>query len=116
MNHLGIPCSIRNIPELDPAFLPLHVFNTAFLAGARQPIGIAVERACWGKGVGRQLTLSCIECARKAGYLQVELDELTARMDETASSLRTELSDSGERCAAMRRRTDAMRAMLDRFS
>ena len=45
MNHLGIPCSIRNVPELDPAFLPLHVFNTAFLADARQPIGIAVERA-----------------------------------------------------------------------
>ena len=45
MNHLGIPCSIRNVPELDPAFLPLHVFNRAFLADARQPIGIAVERA-----------------------------------------------------------------------
>ena len=45
MNHLGIPCSIRNIPELDPAFLPLHVFNRAFLADARQPVGIAVERA-----------------------------------------------------------------------
>ena len=45
MNHLGIPCSIRNIPELDPAFLPLHVFNRAFLRDAKQPIGIAVERA-----------------------------------------------------------------------
>ena len=45
MNHLGIACNIRNVPELDPAFLPLHVFNTAFLADARQPVGIAVERA-----------------------------------------------------------------------
>ena len=45
MNHLGISCSIRNVPELDPAFLPLHVFNQAFLRDAGQPIGIAVERA-----------------------------------------------------------------------
>ena len=45
MNHLGIACNIRNVPELDPAFLPLHVFNQAFLRDAKQPIGIAVERA-----------------------------------------------------------------------
>ena len=58
MNHLGIPCSIRNVPELDPAFLPLHVFNTAFLADARQPIGIAVERA--GGQMPRTVTISSV--------------------------------------------------------
>ncbi len=50
----------------------------------RAGFGIAVERACWGKGVGRQLTLSCIECARKAGYLQVELEAVS----DNAAALR----------------------------
>ena len=45
MEHLGINLDIRNIPELDPGFIPLHRFNQAFLAGAKKPVGIAVERA-----------------------------------------------------------------------
>ena len=45
MNHLGIACQIKNVPELDPGFLPLHVFNESFLADAAVPIGIALERS-----------------------------------------------------------------------
>ena len=45
MEHLGINIDIRNIPELDPGFIPLHRFNQAFLAGAKKSVGIAVERA-----------------------------------------------------------------------
>ena len=45
MEHLGINIDIRNIPELDPGFIPLHRFNQAFLAEAKKPVGIAVERA-----------------------------------------------------------------------
>lgn len=45
MNLFGVEVSLKNIPELDPAFLPLHRFNEAFLAGAKKPLGIAVERA-----------------------------------------------------------------------
>ena len=37
MNHLGIEVSVKNIPELDPGFIPLAQFNRAFLAGADKP-------------------------------------------------------------------------------
>ena len=40
----------------------------------RATFGISVEREFWGLGIGRALTLSCIECARRAGYAQLELD------------------------------------------
>ncbi len=33
MNHLGIEVSVKNVPELDPGFLPLGKFYTAFLIG-----------------------------------------------------------------------------------
>ena len=45
MNHLGIEVCVKHVPELDPGFLPLGKFFAAFLAGARQPLDIAVERA-----------------------------------------------------------------------
>ena len=45
MEHLGIGIEVRNLPELDQGFIPLHQFNRAFLKDAEQPVGIAVERA-----------------------------------------------------------------------
>ena len=40
----------------------------------RAEFGISVDRAYWGLGVGRALTKACIECARAAGYVQLELE------------------------------------------
>lgn len=40
----------------------------------RAEFGIGVERAYWGLGLGRALTEACIECAKRAGYAQLELD------------------------------------------
>lgn len=40
----------------------------------RASFGISIARAWWGLGIGRALTESCIECARAAGYLQLELE------------------------------------------
>ena len=45
MKHLGIEVSVKNVPELDPGFLPLGKFCTAFLKYAKKPLDIAVERA-----------------------------------------------------------------------
>ena len=45
MDFLGVNLDIKNLPELDPEFIPLHRFNEAFLRGAEKPVGIALERA-----------------------------------------------------------------------
>ena len=39
----------------------------------RAEFGISVLQAYWGQGVGRALMDACIDCARKAGYTQLEL-------------------------------------------
>ena len=36
-------------------------------------IGISIGMDYWGLGIGRALTESCIECAKAAGYIQLEL-------------------------------------------
>ena len=39
----------------------------------RASFGISIDRAWWGLGIGRAMTEACIECARAAGYTQLEL-------------------------------------------
>ena len=40
----------------------------------RAKFGISLEQACWGLGIGSAMTAACIECARQAGYMQLELE------------------------------------------
>lgn len=40
----------------------------------RAEFGISVDKAYWRLGIGRALLEACIECARDAGYNQIELE------------------------------------------
>ncbi|MCI8951500.1 MAG: GNAT family N-acetyltransferase [Lachnospiraceae bacterium] len=40
----------------------------------RAEFGISVAKEFWGLGIGQALTTACIECARVAGYIQLELN------------------------------------------
>ncbi len=44
MQYLGVNYKMKHIPALDPAFIPFGVWMKEYLAGATQPISIAVER------------------------------------------------------------------------
>ena len=46
----------------------------------RAEFGISVDKAYWGLGIGRALTEACIECAKKAGYVQLELEVVAENM------------------------------------
>lgn len=39
----------------------------------RTEFGISVEKEYWGLGIGHALLEACIECAKKSGYIQMEL-------------------------------------------
>ncbi|WP_418752757.1 N-acetyltransferase family protein [Frisingicoccus sp.] len=43
----------------------------------RAQFGIGIAREFWGLGIGKALTAACIECARAAGYKQLELEAVT---------------------------------------
>lgn len=40
----------------------------------RAEFGISVAKEFWGLGIGHALMTACIECARSAGYIQLELN------------------------------------------
>ena len=50
----------------------------------RAEFGISVDKAYWGLGIGRALTKACIECAKEAGYAQLELDVVAQNERATA--------------------------------
>ena len=44
----------------------------------RAEFGISIDKAFWGLGIGRALAQACIECAKAAGYVQLELSVVAA--------------------------------------
>ncbi len=58
-----------------------HIIGLAGISGLgaskarhRAELGVSVEKAYWGIGIGRALIEACIECAKSAGYSQLELE------------------------------------------
>ena len=48
--------------------------GSCFKLRHRAEFGVAILKSYWGLGIGKALTAACIECAKKAGYTQLELD------------------------------------------
>lgn len=40
----------------------------------RAELGIAILKEFWGLGIGKGLVEACVECAKDAGYTQLELN------------------------------------------
>lgn len=51
----------------------------------RADLGISIDKAYWNLGIGTALLQACVECARKAGYEQIELNVVAE--NETAISM-----------------------------
>lgn len=51
----------------------IEAVGTKYKVRHRAEFGISVLKKFWGLGIGRALMVSCIECAKAAGYSQLEL-------------------------------------------
>lgn len=51
----------------------IDAVRTKFKIRHRAEFGISVLKKYWGLGIGRALMEACIQCAKKAGYVQLEL-------------------------------------------
>ena len=52
----------------------IEAVGTKYKVRHRAEFGIGILREYWGLGLGRALTTACIQCAKDAGYLQLELN------------------------------------------
>ena len=51
----------------------IGAIGTKYKVRHRAEFGISVAKEYWGLGIGKALMTACIECARAAGYIQLEL-------------------------------------------
>jgi len=52
----------------------IEAVGTKYKVKHRAELGISILREYWGLGLGKALTKACIQCARDAGYVQLELN------------------------------------------
>jgi len=55
----------------------IEAIGTKYKVRHRAEFGISVAKEFWGLGIGQSLLAACIECARVAGYIQLELNVVT---------------------------------------
>ncbi len=65
-------------------FAGIGAIGKKFKVRHRAEFGISVDKNYWSLGIGRALAKACIECAKSAGYRQVEL-EAVAENDRALS-------------------------------
>lgn len=51
----------------------IDAVGTKYKVRHRAEFGISLLKKYWGLGIGRALTEACIQCAKEAGYAQLEL-------------------------------------------
>lgn len=51
----------------------IDAVGTKYKVAHRAEFGVSVLKDYWGLSIGKALTEACIECARSAGYVQLEL-------------------------------------------
>ena len=52
----------------------IECVGTQYKLRHRAEFGVSIDRSYWRLGIGRALTEACIECAKRAGYAQLELE------------------------------------------
>ena len=71
----------------------------------RAEFGVSVAREYWGLGIGRALLNACIDCARQAGYTQLELDVVADNTRAMALYTQAGFTEYGRNPRGFRSRT-----------
>lgn len=78
----------------------------------RAECGLGIDRAYWGNGVGREILTACIELAKQAGFLQLELDAVAENERAIALYTRLGFCEYGRNPKGMRRRDGSFQELI----
>ena len=76
-NKADSPDEVELVAEVDGLIVGqagIRVLGRADKVKHRATFGISIDRDFWHLGIGRALTKACIQLAKQAGYLQLELE------------------------------------------
>ena len=86
--------------------------GTKYKLRHRAEFGISVLREYWGLGVGRALLDACIECARAAGYAQLELTVVAENARAVAMYQRAGFVECGRNPRGFRSRISGFQELV----
>ena len=78
----------------------------------RANFGISIEQAFWGLGIGREMLRVCIECAKAAGYAQLELEAVADNERAIALYQSEGFIECGRNPKGFRSRTSGWQALV----
>ena len=99
----GIPVGLAGISCVGPKCKLRH----------RAEFGISIDKAYWGLGIGRALTEACIECAKAAGYAQLELSVVADNAPAIALYESVGFCEYGRNPMGFRSRKTGWQALID---
>ena len=79
--------------------------GTRYKVAHRAEFGISVRKAYWGLGIGRSLMEACTQCARDAGYVQLELSVIAENTRAIAMYQKAGFVECGRNHRGFRSRT-----------
>lgn len=79
----------------------------------RAEFGVSIDKAYWGLGIGRALTEACIECAKAAGYAQLELSVVADNAHAIALYESVGFVEYGRNPMGFRSRKTGWQALVD---
>lgn len=79
----------------------------------RADFGISIDKAYWGLGIGHALTEACIECAKAAGYAQIELSVVADNTRAIALYESFGFREYGRNPLGFRSRTDGWQELVE---
>lgn len=79
----------------------------------RAEFGISIDKAYWGLGLGHALTAACIECAKKAGYAQIELSVVADNTRAIALYESFDFCEFGRNPRGFRSRASGWQTLVD---
>ena len=78
----------------------------------RAEFGISVDKNCWGLGIGTALLEACIECAKKAGFTQLELTAVADNERAVSLYKKAGFTEFGRNPKGFRSRTGEYRTLI----
>lgn len=78
----------------------------------RAEFGISIDKDYWGLGIGRALTEAFIDCARKAGYYQLELIAVAANTSAISLYKKEGFVEYGRNHRGFRSRTSGWQEII----
>ena len=83
-----------------------------FKISHRADFGIGIVKEYWGLGIGSALTKACIECARAAGYSQLELNVVAENKSAVALYEKLGFKEYGRNPQGFRSRTTGFQELI----